>query len=84
MGCPAPKIVKNGDGSSLLKDLPLAEKIIKTAVKYSKVPVTVKFRKGWDNKSIVATNFAKMAEYAGAKMITIHGRTRDEFYSRKC
>lgn len=84
MGCPAPKIVKNGDGSSLLRDLPLAEKIIQTAVKYSKVPVTVKFRKGWDNKNIVATDFAKMAENAGAQMLTIHGRTRDEFYTRKC
>ena len=81
MGCPAPKIVKNGDGSSLLKNLPLAEKIIKTAVEYSKVPITVKFRKGWDNSQIVATDFAKMAENAGAKMLTIHGRTRDEFYS---
>lgn len=81
MGCPAPKIVKNGDGSSLLKNLPLAEKIIKAAVESSKVPITVKFRKGWDNSQIVATDFAKMAENAGAKMLTIHGRTRDEFYS---
>lgn len=84
MGCPAPKIVKNGDGSSLLKNLPLAEEIIKTAVRYATVPVTVKFRKGWDNKSIVAEDFAKMAENAGAQMLTIHGRTREEFYSRKC
>jgi len=81
MGCPAPKIVKNGDGSSLLKDLPLAEQIIKTAVEYSKVPVTVKFRKGWDDKSIVATEFAKMAESAGASMLTIHGRTREQHYT---
>ena len=81
MGCPAPKIVKNGDGSALLKNLTLAEKIIKTAVEYSNVPITVKYRKGWDNKNIVATEFAKMAETAGAKMLTIHGRTREEYYS---
>jgi len=81
MGCPAPKIIKNGDGSSLLKDLPLAKKIIETAVNASKVPVTVKFRKGWDDKNIVATDFAKMAEEAGASMLTIHGRTREQHYS---
>ena len=81
MGCPAPKIVKNGDGSSLLRDLPLAEKIIKTAVEYSKVPVTVKFRKGWDDKNVVATEFAKLAEAAGADMLTIHGRTREQHYT---
>lgn len=81
MGCPAPKIVKNGDGSALLKDLTLAEKVIKAAVEVSDVPITVKFRKGWDNKNIVATEFAQMAESAGAKMLTIHGRTREEYYS---
>ena len=81
MGCPAPKIVKNGDGSALLKDLTLAEKVIKAAIEVSDVPITVKFRKGWDNKSIVATEFAQMAESAGAKMLTIHGRTREEYYS---
>lgn len=81
MGCPAPKIVKNGDGSSLLRNLPLAQKIIETTVNASKVPVTVKFRKGWDDKNIVATDFAKMAEDAGASMLTIHGRTREQHYT---
>ena len=83
MGCPAPKVVKNGDGSKLLLDLDLAEKIISEVVKVSKVPVTVKIRKGWNEESIVATDAAKMIEEAGASMITIHGRTRSEFYSRK-
>lgn len=81
MGCPAPKVVKNGDGSKLLLDLPKAEKIIKAVVKNTNKPVTVKFRKGWDTNHIVAVPFAQMAEKAGASLITIHGRTRAEFYS---
>ena len=81
MGCPAPKVVKNGDGSRLLLDLSKAEEIIKHVVKYSLVPVTVKFRKGWDTTNIVATQIAQIAENAGAAAITIHGRTRSEFYS---
>lgn len=81
MGCPAPKIVKNGDGSRLLQNLPLAEQMIKAVVENSTVPVTVKFRKGWDEKSIVAVEFAKMAESLGVSALTIHGRTREEFYT---
>ncbi|MBO5349083.1 MAG: tRNA dihydrouridine synthase DusB [Clostridia bacterium] len=81
MGCPAPKVVKNGDGSKLLLDLPKAKEIIEEVVKSSSVPVTVKFRKGWDNDNIVAIKMAKIAENAGASAITIHGRTRAEFYS---
>ena len=81
MGCPAPKVVKNGDGSRLLLDLELAEKIIKEVVSKSKVPVTVKIRKGWDSDNIVAVEAAKIAERAGASAVIIHGRTRQEFYS---
>lgn len=81
MGCPAPKIVKNGDGSSLLLNLDLAFKIVEEVVKSSKKPVTVKFRKGYDNDHIVAKEAAIGFEKAGAKAITIHGRTRKEFYS---
>ena len=83
MGCPAPKVVKNGDGSKLLLDLEKAKQIIETAVKNSKVPVTVKFRKGWDKENIVAVEIAQIAEQAGASAITIHGRTRSEFYTGK-
>ena len=81
MGCPAPKVVKNGDGSKLLLNLDLAEEIVSEVVKSSKVPVTVKIRKGWDANNIVAVEAAKRIERAGASAITIHGRTRDEFYS---
>ena len=81
MGCPAPKVVKNGDGSRLLLDLEKAKLIIEEAVRKSKVPVTVKFRKGWDSNNIVAVELAKIAECAGAAAITIHGRTRSEFYT---
>lgn len=81
MGCPAPKVVKNGDGSKLLLDLPKAEEIIKAVVNSSSVPVTVKFRKGWDNDNIVAVQMAQIAERSGASAITIHGRTRSAFYS---
>lgn len=81
MGCPAPKIVKNGDGSRLMQNLPLAEKIIKAVVQNTTVPVTVKFRKGWDEKHVNAVEFAQMAEQAGVSAITIHGRTREEFYT---
>lgn len=81
MGCPAPKIVKNGDGSRLLLNLDLAGQIISEVVKVSEVPVTVKFRKGWNEENIVACDIAKIAEEAGASAITIHGRTRQEYYS---
>ena len=83
MGCPAPKVVKNGDGSRLLLDLEKVRKIVETVVKNSKIPVTVKIRKGWDNNHIVAVEAAKIIEQAGASAITVHGRTRSEFYSGK-
>ena len=83
MGCPAPKVVKNGDGSKLLLDLNLVEKIVKSVVSVSKVPVTVKMRTGWDENTIVAEEAAKIIEKSGASAITIHGRTRSEFYSGK-
>lgn len=81
MGCPAPKIVKNGDGSKLLVDLKKVEEVTKAVVKNSKIPVTVKIRKGWDNEHIVAVEAAKIIEGSGASAITIHGRTRSEYYS---
>ena len=80
-GCPAPKIVKNGDGSKLLLDLKRVEEIAKSAVSASKVPVTAKIRKGWDASTVVATEVAQILESAGISAITIHGRTREEFYS---
>lgn len=83
MGCPAPKVVKNGDGSKLLLDLKQAEEIIKSVVENSKVPVTLKIRLGWDKEHIVATEIAKIAEKNGISSITVHGRTRSEFYSGK-
>lgn len=83
MGCPAPKVVKNGDGSKLLLDIEKAGKIIKSVVKNSNKPVTLKLRKGWDLNNIVAVEFAQMAEKSGVSAITIHGRTRTEMYSGK-
>lgn len=81
MGCPAPKVVKNGDGSKLLTDLNQAEKVMKAVVENSSVPVTLKIRKGWDKENIVAAEIAQIAEKVGISAITIHGRTRSEFYS---
>ena len=81
MGCPAPKIVKNGDGSKLLLNLDLVEKIVKTAVENASVPVIVKIRLGWDSENIVAVEAAKIIEKAGASAITVHGRTRSQYYS---
>lgn len=83
MGCPAPKVVKNGDGSKLLLDLEQAKKVMEAVVKNSEVPVTVKIRKGWDKEHVVAKEVAKIAEEVGISAITIHGRTRSEFYSGK-
>ncbi len=83
MGCPAPKVVKNGDGSRLLLDLEKAEKIIKAVVANSTVPVTLKFRKGWNESNIVACELAQIAEKAGVSAIIIHGRTREQYYSGK-
>lgn len=83
MGCPAPKVVKNGDGSKLLLDLDLSYDIAKTVVDNSKVPVTAKIRLGWDKDHIVAVEAAKRLEQAGASAITVHGRTRSQFYSER-
>ena len=83
MGCPAPKVVKNGDGSKLLTNLEKAKSIMETVVKNSSVPVTLKIRKGWDLNNIVAVEVAKIAEEVGISAITVHGRTRSEFYSGK-
>lgn len=83
MGCPAPKVVKNGDGSKLLLDLEKIERIVEQVKKNATVPVTVKIRKGWNEKNIVAVEAAKRIEKAGADGITIHGRTREEYYSGK-
>lgn len=83
MGCPAPKVVKNGDGSALMKNPKLAEVIIKEVVKNSEKPVTLKIRKGWDENSINAVEIAKIAENAGISAIAVHGRTREQFYSGK-
>lgn len=81
MGCPAPKVVKNGDGSKLLLDLDLVSRIVKKVVMASNVPVTVKIRKGWDEGNIVAVEAAKVIEEAGASAIVVHGRTRSQFYA---
>ncbi len=81
MGCPAPKVVKNGDGSKLMINIELAQSIIEAVVKNATVPVTVKMRKGWDKEHINCIQFAQMAEKAGASAVTIHGRTREEFYT---
>lgn len=81
MGCPVKKIVANKSGSYLMKDLPLAAEIIKTAIKSTKLPVSVKFRTGWDHNMINVVDFAKMCEDCGAAYLTVHGRTRSDFYS---
>ncbi len=80
MGCPVPKVYKNGEGSALLNNIYKAEKIIKECVK-SKKDITVKIRIGLKKGDDIATEFAKMAENAGAKLITIHGRIREDYYS---
>lgn len=83
MGCPTPKIVKNGDGSALLKDFEKAENIIRACKEATNKPITVKFRIGTDENNIVAVEFAKMCEKAGADAITVHGRTVSQGYSGK-
>ncbi len=80
-GCPARKIAGNGDGSALLLDLPLAERVISAVVKHTSLPVSVKFRSGWDEGHIVSADFARMAEDAGASFLTLHPRTRMQQYS---
>ena len=81
MGCPARKIVKNCDGSALMREPELAARIIRAVSDASSVPVTVKFRKGYDNEHINAVEFAKMAEDSGASFVTVHGRTREQMYA---
>ena len=81
MGCPAPKVTKNGDGSSLLRNLEKAENVIDAVVKNSTKPVTLKIRLGWDKENIVAKEVAKIAEELGIAAITVHGRTRSDYYS---
>ncbi len=81
MGCPAPKIVKNGDGSALMKDPENVRAIITEVVKNSEKPVTFKIRKGWDDTFINAVEIAKIGEDCGASAVAVHGRTRDQFYS---
>ncbi len=81
MGCPVKKIVGNQSGSYLMKDIPLAAAIIQKVVKSVKLPVSVKFRKGWDHNAVNAVEFAQMCEDCGASYVTIHGRTRSDFYA---
>ena len=81
MGCPVGKVVKSGDGSALMRTPELAEEIIKSVVKSAGCPVTVKFRKGWDNGSVNAVDFARMCEGSGASAVAVHGRTRAQMYA---
>ncbi|WP_107571628.1 tRNA dihydrouridine synthase DusB [Clostridioides difficile] len=83
MGCPAPKVVKNRDGSALMKNPKLAEEVLRAVVKNSKKPVTLKIRKGWDDNSVNAVEIAKIAEDCGISALAIHGRTREQFYTGK-
>lgn len=81
MGCPVGKIVKSGDGSALMKTPELAAKIVESVRAAVRVPVTVKFRKGWDNGSANAVEFARLMEASGAVAVAVHGRTRAQMYS---
>jgi len=81
MGCPTPKIVKNGEGSALMRKPQLIGKIVRAVSQAVNIPVTVKIRKGWDETSVNACEVAQIAEDNGAKAITVHGRTREQFYS---
>ena len=81
MGCPAPKIVGNGDGSALMKSPDLAARIVAAVKQAVSVPVTVKFRMGWDAQSVNCVEFARLCEQAGADMVAVHGRTRSQQYS---
>ncbi len=83
MGCPAPKIVKNGEGSALTKNPKLVGEIVKAMVTAQKKPVTIKFRKGFDSEHINAVEIAKIAEQNGASAVAVHGRTREQYYSGK-
>lgn len=81
MGCPAPKICNNGSGAALLKRPKLCGEIVREVVKRVPVPVTVKIRKGWDEKNINAAEIAKICEANGASALTVHGRTREQYYA---
>ena len=81
MGCPVPKVVNNGEGSALMKDVKLAGKILSSVAKAIKKPVTVKIRKGFDEGHVNAVELAKIAEDAGVAAVAVHGRTREQFYS---
>lgn len=80
MGCPAPKISSNGSGSALMKNPRLCGEIVKAVTAVTNIPVTVKIRKGWDDDSVNAVEVAKICESAGAAAITVHGRTRQQYY----
>jgi len=80
MGCPVKKVVNGDAGSALMRDLPLATRLIEATVKAVKVPVTVKMRMGWDHASLNAPELARIAQDLGAQMITVHGRTRNQMY----
>ncbi|MDR3600151.1 MAG: tRNA dihydrouridine synthase DusB [Desulfosporosinus sp.] len=81
MGCPAQKIVKNAEGAALLRDLPRAQRIAAAVVRSVNVPVTVKIRLGWNDNEIVAIELAKALESVGVQMLTVHARTREQFYA---
>ena len=81
MGCPVPKVVKNGEGSALMKNPKLVFEIVSQLVKAIEKPVTVKIRKGFDDDHINAVEIAKIAEEAGASAVAVHGRTREQYYS---
>lgn len=83
MGCPVPKVVNNGEGSALMKDMQLAGKIVEAMKKVSIKPVTAKFRKGFDDNNVNAVEFAKILEQSGIDAITVHGRTRKQMYQGK-
>lgn len=83
MGCPAPKVTKNLDGSKLMLHPELVDEITKMVVKTSSVPVTIKIRKGWDDEHVNAVEVAQIAEKNGVSAITVHGRTREQFYTGK-
>lgn len=81
MGCPVPKVVNNGEGSALMRTPELAGNVLKAMVKAVRVPITVKFRAGWDSEHRNAAEIARVAEAAGVAAVTVHGRTRDQFYT---
>ena len=80
MGCPMPKITGNGEGSALMRDVKKAARLMEAAAKASPLPVSCKFRKGWDEEHINAVEFARAMEQSGASLLTIHGRTREQLY----